>query len=122
MLANERNIPSDMVICHKCDNRICVNPAHLFLGTRGDNNRDCVAKGRGADMNKLRERNTNPPKGSAHWNADFSEDVVRDVRARFAAGQKRKAIAIALGLGHRTVQRLLWTFPDGNYRKWRHVT
>lgn len=41
-------IPAGMAILHRCDNRRCVNPDHLFLGTRADNNRDCVAKGRKA--------------------------------------------------------------------------
>lgn len=39
-------IPSGMIICHRCDNRSCVNPDHLFVGTYKDNNQDIVDKGR----------------------------------------------------------------------------
>ncbi len=39
-------IPEGMMVCHKCDVKLCINPEHLFLGTVDDNMKDCAVKRR----------------------------------------------------------------------------
>jgi hypothetical protein len=43
---NQSSIPSHLVVMHRCDNKLCTNPAHLSLGTRKDNTDDMIRKGR----------------------------------------------------------------------------
>lgn len=47
-------IPKGMFVLHKCDNRRCINPDHLFLGTAADNTKDMINKGRAYLDNSLK--------------------------------------------------------------------
>jgi hypothetical protein len=68
-------------VCHRCDNRRCVNPDHLFLGTHTDNMRDCVAKGRARRASQV---------GSQNTAAIFSDEQVRRI---LRDGRKLREIA-----------------------------
>jgi hypothetical protein len=71
-------IPDGLFVCHSCDNRRCVNPAHLFLGTNRDNINDSIAKNR-----FLRNRKY----GEDHSRAKLSNADVAVIRA---SGDGRK--------------------------------
>ena len=49
---NEGPIPKGLCVLHRCDNRRCVRPSHLFLGTKKDNAIDAISKGRAPQLSK----------------------------------------------------------------------
>lgn len=91
--------PGEWCVLHRCDNPPCVNPAHLFLGTRADNNRDMWAKGRGN-----RER----PRGEAAHHAKLSDRQVEEIRRLYAAGRyTQRQLAERFGIVQSHVWRLV---------------
>lgn len=68
-------IPKGMCVLHRCDNPLCVNPGHLWLGTTAENNADCQKKGR---------HKFGRFPGSLHPKARLSESDVLAIRASTA--------------------------------------
>jgi hypothetical protein len=95
-------IADGMYVCHRCDNRACLNPDHLFLGTSAENMADMVAKGRQA-----RQR------GTSHGRAKLSDNDVRAIRA--ASGVTHRELAERFGVGQALISFIR------NRKLWSHI-
>ena len=94
-------------VLHRCDNPRCCNAkAHLFLGTRGDNNRDRSNKGRGRENRQWGEENSF---------AKLTEADVRAIVARVVAGDTQMAVAADFGIKQPQVSRLV------RRQSWSHI-
>ena len=84
-------IPKGSLVLHKCDNRACVNPNHLFLGSHMDNTRDMIKKGRcrppSGDRHYWKLHPEIVPKGETAPRAKLKTAQVLDIRARYADGR-----------------------------------
>ena len=63
-------IPDGLNVCHKCDNPLCINPEHLFVGTDDDNHKDKVSKNRQI-------------KGETHGGHKLTEQDVLNIRSEY---------------------------------------
>lgn len=90
--------PSDMMVCHKCDNPACVKPDHLFLGTAELNNADKIRKGRAST----------PPSGpgALNPNSKITEAEARGIIGLILEGLSNKSIAERYAVGHSMVSRI----------------
>lgn len=83
------------VICHRCDNRWCVNPKHLWLGTYRDNAQDMLQKGRGRPM-----------RGELNWRCQFTEADVAYIRRARALGHNASELASVFGVSRVQIYRV----------------
>lgn len=87
-------IPKGMVVMHKCDNRSCVNPEHLQLGSYRDNHTDAIAKGLITPFKKTR---TEP----------LTEEEIRQLVADFKGGVSRRTLSTKYKVADTSLTRLL---------------
>lgn len=91
--------------CHTCDNPVCCNPNHIFDGTRSDNMRDMVSKGR----NKTRI-------GEQHGRSVLTDQKVLDMRSNYRdGGISLESLAKKYGCSFSTAQRVI------KRHNWKHL-
>jgi hypothetical protein len=102
-MAEYGSIPKGLCVLHKCDVPACLNPRHLFLGTRGDNIRDMTAKGRHARASS---------KGQSHYRAKLTPEQVLAIRADM---RPDRLVAIDYGVVRGAIGNIR------SRRTWRHI-
>lgn len=96
-------VPEALDVCHVCDNRRCVNPDHLFRGTRSENVLDAFTKGRISRV------------GAANPRAKLTPSQVVAIRAQLAVGHSKSGLAAEYGV---TATAIRWIETR---RAWRSV-
>lgn len=102
-------IPDGYNVLHSCDNGICVNPKHLFLGSQQDNVDDMVSK------NRDNFGGNRPMIGSEHPRAELNEDKVREIKRLLEEGHRHRDIAEWFNVARQTITNI------STGQKWKHV-
>jgi hypothetical protein len=106
------DIPDNHDVCHKCDNRKCCNPAHLFVGTRKDNMDDARSKGR---LSVGARHSESVPKGEDCYFAKLTENEVQLIRRMIVNKHKTKEIASLFNVSPDNIRRIK------RNNTWRHL-
>lgn len=95
-------IPEGKLVCHRCDNGLCVNPAHLYLGTQKDNIQDMITKGRSSTVGK-------PQLGEANRNARLTQEQASAIHNSGLSGKElAKLYPISLSQIYKIKESLRW--------------
>src|SRR5699024_7924734 len=104
-------IPEGLMVCHRCGNRRCVRPDHLYAGTAKDNVRDMIAHGTPTQCLTM---NKNAKRGEGNVLAKLEEPEVIAIRQMYASGdytlkQLTHLYGVAATNIHSIVRRKTWT-------------
>ena len=92
-------------LCHHCDNRLCVRPEHLYVGTAKTNAGDRDRRGRRA-----------PPRGESNGFAKLTAGAVLEIRRLLELGHRQVDLAEQFGVGQSTISRVKREFSWKGYR------
>lgn len=96
-------IESGYDVCHKCDNRKCANPKHLFQGTRKQNMEDCVAKQRHA---RGYDHGTHCRGDRCHFSI-LTWEKVREIRKLWSGRKSTAILAMRFGVSKDNIRRII---------------
>lgn len=107
-LANGQ-IPEGMCVLHRCDNRSCVRPDHLWCGSKKDNSQDALRKGRLDTTPPHLRANWRPgrSKGELNGSAKLTALVAAEIRERYARGALQRELADAYRVSQVAISKVV---------------